>query len=113
VGGDDLYSREPLCLQLIELNLDFIFVCKPSSHPTTQEWVDFWNNRGLFVRSLAAAGLENVMKQILIRDGEDASKVNWCEITTVNEKGKVLYQNSFITSLVILVLSLSKQTMQM
>ena len=41
VGGDDLYSREPLCLQLIELKLDFIFVCKPSSHPTTQEWLDF------------------------------------------------------------------------
>jgi hypothetical protein len=39
VGGDDLYSREPLCLQLIELKLDFIFVCKPSSHPIL-EWMD-------------------------------------------------------------------------
>jgi len=109
VGGDDLYSREPLCLQLLELKLDFIFVCKPSSHPTTQEWLDFLESQGT-IRHLTRrrwtgkrheTDTYRYVNEVPLRDGEDALKVNWCEITTVNDKGKVLYQNSFITSLAI------------
>jgi hypothetical protein len=33
------------------------------------------------------------------RDGDDALWVNWCELTTTDEKGHVLYHNSFATSL--------------
>ena len=96
VGGDDLYSREPLCLQLIELKLDFIFVCKPSSHPTTQEWLDFLEQqrtiRHLTRRRWTGKRHETdtyrYVNEVPLRDGEDALKVNWCEITTVNDKVK-------------------------
>ena len=36
---------------------------------------------------------------IPLRDGDDALLVNWCELTTTDEKGNVLYHNSFATSL--------------
>lgn len=36
-----------------------------------------------------------------MRDAEDALRVNWCEITTTTEEGKVLYHNTFATSLAI------------
>ncbi len=36
---------------------------------------------------------------IPLRDGEDALWVNWCELTTPDEKGRVRYHNSFATSL--------------
>ena len=32
-----------------------------------------------------------------LADGEDALKVNWCELTVTNAEGKVLYCNGFIT----------------
>ena len=34
-----------------------------------------------------------------LRDADDTLLVNWCELTTTNEKGNVLYHNSFATSL--------------
>jgi len=38
--GDDLYSRQPLCEHALAAGLNFIFVCKPSSHQTLYEWLD-------------------------------------------------------------------------
>ena len=35
--GDDLFSRQPLCQAVRDVDGHFIFVCKPSSHPLTQE----------------------------------------------------------------------------
>jgi hypothetical protein len=34
-----------------------------------------------------------------LRDGDDALVVHWCELTTTDESGKVLYHNTFATSL--------------
>jgi hypothetical protein len=36
-----------------------------------------------------------------LRDADDALMVNWCEITTRTEDGKVIYYNAFATSLAI------------
>ena len=38
--GDDLYSRQPLCEHALAAGLNFIFVCKPSSHPILDEWLE-------------------------------------------------------------------------
>lgn len=37
--GDDLYSRQPLCEAARAAGFHFLFVCKPSSHPTLYEWL--------------------------------------------------------------------------
>lgn len=34
-----------------------------------------------------------------LRDADDALTVDWCELITTNEAGKVLYRNSFASSL--------------
>ena len=36
-------------------------------------------------------------KSIPLRDGDDALLVNWCELTTTDESGQVLYHNAFAT----------------
>ena len=104
--GDDLYSHQPMCELIVEQGLNFIFVCKPQSHPTLDEWVE----------GLAAAGhVETVVRQrrrgkltytdtyrfvneVPLRDGEDAMKVNWCELTTTRGDGKRTYHNAFATN---------------
>lgn len=100
--GDDLYSRQPLCEHAIAAGLNFIFVCKPQSHPTLTEWLD-----GLDVETLTVVRRKGKRRetdtyrfaqQLPIRDGEQALQVNWCELTTTNPDGKVLYHNAFISN---------------
>ena len=100
--GDDLYSRQPLCEHAIAAGLNFIFVCKPQSHPTLTEWLD-----GLDVDTLTIVRRKGKRRetdtyrfaqQLPIRDGEQALQVNWCELTSTNPDGKVLYHNAFISN---------------
>ncbi len=37
------------------------------------------------------------MNRVPLRDGEDALLVNWCELTTATDEGKVVYHNAFAT----------------
>ena len=39
--GDDLYSREPFCGEIMEQGCHFVLVCKPDSHPYLYESVSF------------------------------------------------------------------------
>ena len=39
--GDDLYAHQPLCHLVLKAKLNFIFVCKPDSHPKLYEWLDY------------------------------------------------------------------------
>src|SRR5512144_834859 len=39
--GDDLYCHEPFCRDAVNRGFGFILVCKPDSHATVYEWVDF------------------------------------------------------------------------
>jgi len=38
------------------------------------------------------------VNEVPLRDGDDALKVNWCELTIIDEKGQKCYKNSFITN---------------
>jgi hypothetical protein len=106
VLGDDLYSNQPLCALALPHGCNFIFVCKPDTHPKFYERLAFWQaNSGI-------AELEHrrwhgrftevqhypYINDILLRGGTDALSINWFESTVVNAKtGEQLYHNSFIT----------------
>jgi hypothetical protein len=38
------------------------------------------------------------VNQVPLRDGEGALEVNWCELTTTRQDGKVVYKNAFATN---------------
>jgi len=106
--GDDLFSHQPLCELVLGLDLDFILVCKPSSHETLYAWVTgierggklpeisrrVWNGRhGEIWRY-------RYVNDLPLRAGDDGLRVNWCELTVTHElTGERLYHNSFVTSL--------------
>ena len=107
VLGDDLYCHEPFCRDVLNRGLGFILVCKPDSHALVYEWLAFLERSG---------GLNTVVRRrwtgqrreidtyryaasIPLRDADDALLINWCELTTTDESGKVLYHNTFATSL--------------
>ncbi len=104
--GDDLYSKQSVCKAILDAGFDFILVCKPKSHKTLYEWVNEidtmgemqvvekkrWNGKNYETDTY------RFVNHVPLRDSDDALYVNWCEITTTSDKGKILYKNSFITN---------------
>jgi hypothetical protein len=105
VLGDDLYSNQPFCELLLEQGFSFVLVCKPESHLTLYDWLDFleediqqvcirrWNGQ------FAELWRYRYISHVPLRDGKDALFVNWCEVTIVRESdGEMLYRNSFVSN---------------
>lgn len=105
--ADDLHSRQPTCELCLAHKLNFVFVCKPDSHPTLYEEIALlaqidaiaslvvrrWNGHFHEVDTYRYASA------LPLRVGDDALRIQWCELTTVHEKtGAILYRNSFLTN---------------
>lgn len=102
--GDDLYSRQPFCRQLLLQGLHLIFVCKKTSHSFLYDWVEELedgidlhtvNRRTCKVGKNESHTLR-FASEIPLADGENALRVNWIE-HTVKVKGKQVYHNAFVT----------------
>ena len=101
--GDDLHARQPTCKAVLAASGNFVFVCKPDSHPLIQEYIT-----GIELPShavLVKSGHKRFthryrwLSDVPLRDGDDAMKVNWLEIEIHDADGNVTYRNSFITDL--------------
>lgn len=107
VLGDDLYCHEPFCQALRTQGLDFVLVCKPDSHKMTYEWLQMLERSGEVHSMTVRRGTPRKVyfdcyrwaRALPLRDADEALTVDWCELTTTNEAGKVLYRNSFASSL--------------
>ena len=103
--GDDLYSRQPFCEELMELGFHFILVCKRDSHITLYKLVDLLESIGelhVFTKKVQNGRKTEIhtyryANSLPLRDTDDALMVNWCELTIRDEDGKILYRNAFIT----------------
>jgi hypothetical protein len=103
VLGDDLYCTQPFCELLLKHGFDFILTCKPDSHSTLYEWVDFTGPEELTVRHwngrFDQVNTYRFVQHVPLRRGDDALYVDWCELTiTRKTDGQVLYRNAFATS---------------
>ena len=104
--GDDLYCHQPFCQQVRAQGCHFVFTCLPASHATLYEWVSDlersgaigtvvrtrWTGRQRLCDTYRFAG------DLPLRGGKDALLVDWCELSTTDASGKVLYRNAWATS---------------
>ena len=106
VLGDDLFCNQPLCEKVLEKKLNFIFVCKPVSHPELYQMVEFLEANGQVEQfsernwkgKYAEIHTYRYVNQVPLRAGAEALKVNWCEFTIQRETtGKVTYRNAWAT----------------
>ncbi len=115
--GDDLYAHQPFCEKATAAGFHFLFTCKPSSHPTTYEWVDDFARSGqirthrvIIEKSQGKPKGKRIpkvvrecwsfrfMADLPLRDADEALLTNWFELTVTDEDtGKVLYHNAWIT----------------
>jgi hypothetical protein len=104
--GDDLYANQPFCEAVLEQEMNFLFVCKPKSHKWLYDWVEInakegavhefsteeWNGKKKLTSHFRYS------QNVPLKDDERALLVNWIEITVMDEKGKPVYHNAFITN---------------
>lgn len=101
--GDDLFSRQPTCEAVLAAGGHFLFVCKPDSHSTLQEYLTGIDLPEHIERH--KHGRERLVYRyrwlcdLPLRDGKDALLVNWLSIEISNPAGKITYRNSFVTDL--------------
>ena len=111
VLADDLHSHQPTCELLLEKKINFILVCKESSHLALYEELNLlsrlddavftlqkraWNGRFHEVTQYRYAAF------LPLRATDDALRVNWCEVIVLNEQtGEILFKSAFITNFAI------------
>lgn len=104
--GDDLYSHQPFCQQVRAQDCHFLFVCLPQSHPTLYEWVsDFERHNAVatlvktrWTGKQRLTDTYRYLNDLPLRDSDDALLVGWCELTTTDAKGRVVYSNAWASS---------------
>lgn len=105
--GDDLYSNQPFCALVLSHGLNFIFTCKPDSHPTLAERLALWQATDAIATyeghrwngRFTEVTQVHYINEVFLRSGDDALSVNWYDMTVVNAKtGEQLYYNSCITN---------------
>jgi hypothetical protein len=104
--GDDLYCHQPFCRQVLAQGGHFLFVCLPQSHRVLYEWVADFARQGrvptlVRTRWTGTQRLTDTyryLNDLPLRDGDDALHVGWCELTTTDAAGRVLYHNAWASS---------------
>lgn len=104
--GDDLYCHQPFCEKVLALNAHFLFVCKPESHSTLYEWVeDLGRNDTINILTVPRrvgkkhfTDTYRYASHLPLINSDDALLINWLELVTTNEDGKVTYRNAWATS---------------
>jgi hypothetical protein len=103
--GDDLFAHQPNCRQTLLHGFHFIFTAKPESHPALTRWVNQlqpgpdlgWLKLRIKTDGHWHTHVYRFANQVPLVEGQDALKVNWCEVTITDAQGSQVYHNSFIT----------------
>ena len=104
--GDDLFSRQPFCQQLLKENIHFIFTCKESSHQILHDLASKLDlNKYVIKTKNKKKHIEyhdyRFINDVPLRGGNDSINVNLVYVKIYDENKKLTYSNSFVTDLAI------------
>ena len=101
--GDDLFACQPVANAITAAGGDVLLTAKPSSHKALRDVMQGATlDEHTVTQKLAAKRLTyryRWFEDAPLRDGKDAMMTNWVGITITDAKGKVTYDNAFVTSL--------------
>lgn len=99
--GDDLYCCQPLVKVLVDQHLNFILVCRPTSHKTLYEHLEGIELPTVEHQQWRGKRYETwcyrYLNQVPLIDDDEALLVNWCELTITRADGHITYKNAFAT----------------
>jgi len=109
MGGDDLFSRQPIITDILAARMHYLFVAKPESHVYMMEWLSAYPalNKLEFnevnKKKQAVRHVVQWMNTVPLHGKKDTINVNYLHYTmyTVNKNGKEIvgYQNSWVTDI--------------
>ena len=101
ISGDGLMSNQPLIEKVLDNNMHYIFVCKPGNHQYLFEWLnDFPELPSLEIKDKKGYTFQYRWKNKVPLHGQaNAVEVNYFECKMINEKGKVISTNSWVTDI--------------
>jgi hypothetical protein len=101
--GDDLFACQPIAAAIQQAGGNFILTCKPSSHPTTTEYLHGVtleeHRQTVCKRGKRTTTIYRWLTGAPLRATADALLVNWFSIEIRNAAAKRTYYNSFVTDL--------------
>lgn len=104
IGGDDIYSRQPIISQVINLGWHYLFVAKPKSHPVMTAYLNSQTlNEKRAVDSKGNIHLYEWINDVPLNGNKTTELVNYFCYTkiTVDKNGneKITYRNSWVTDI--------------
>jgi len=107
IGGDALFSKQPLIEDVLSYGMHYIFAAKPKDHVYMMEWLEAYDelNSLQFEDKKGRVHIYEWMNDVPLSGREDAINVNYfcCTIVGKNKRGKEkqVYRNSWVTDLAI------------
>jgi hypothetical protein len=105
VGGDDLYSRQPMIEAVKAQGMHYLFVAKPESHAYLAEWLAGYPQLSGHCET-DKKGVEHRyewMNDVPLHGGAQAIHVNFLRyaMVTMDNKGRenIVYRNDWVTDL--------------
>jgi hypothetical protein len=107
IGGDALFSKQPIIEEVLSLRMHYVFAAKPTDHKYMFEWLAAYDelHRIEFVDKKGRQHCYEWMNCVPLTGDKDPVAVNFLQCTIVgkNKKGdeEVLYKNSWVTDIAI------------
>jgi len=105
MGGDALFSKQPIIEEVVHLRMHYIFAAKPTDHKYMFEWISAYDELPTieFVDQKGRKHRYEWMNSVPLTGDKDSITVNFLQCTIVgnNKRGdeEVLYKNSWVTDI--------------
>ena len=101
IVGDGLFSKAPMIEHVLNHQMNYLFVAKPDDHKYMMEWIAAYQSlpQISITDSKGRKHCYTYINQVPLHGQEEAPLVNYIHYELTNEKGKVSYKNSWVTSL--------------
>jgi hypothetical protein len=107
IGGDGLFSKQPIIEDVLGHKFHYLFVAKPTDHQFMMEWIRT-DDPMVHIEFTDDKGRQHYyewMNFVPLNANKDPLFVNYlsCRVTGKNKKGEeeILYQNSWVTDILI------------
>ena len=101
ITGDSLFSKTPMIKTVLNANMHYLFIAKPNDHKYMMEWVNAFDQ----LPSIQTTDLKqrkhrcSYVNGVPLNGQSDAQLVNYLYFEMINQNGKVVYKNSWVTDM--------------
>lgn len=107
ITGDDLYSKQPFITDVLEQEMHYIFVAKPSDHKYLMDWIAAYDkdeiNRLEIADNKGKIHVYEWMNNVPLNGGNDTIYVNFFayqqKVKDKDGKENIVYRGSWVTDL--------------